>query len=241
MKRHSFQRLFNRAFTMMELIFVLVVIGILAAVIIPNTRTNPLQEAAIQLISHIRYTQHLALVDDRYNPDRRDDDGNVIWFKDRWQLVFSESEYSDDKYAYTIFSDTQGTAVARGDANEAEIARNPQNSGQIMTGGYGDAQAINYTHQNFKGMKKLNIGSSYGVSNVTLSGGCADNRISFDYMGRPFTGDQSSMDGPYDAPTQRLITENCLLTLTDGAENIYITITPETGYSCISDVNSNCI
>ncbi|MDQ7060006.1 MAG: type II secretion system protein [Sulfurimonas sp.] len=65
----------KKAFTMIELIFVLVVVGILAAVILPRTKTNPLQEAAIQLLSHIRYTQHLALVDDVY------DANDANWYK----------------------------------------------------------------------------------------------------------------------------------------------------------------
>lgn len=67
----------RKAFTMIELVFVIVVIGILAAVIIPNTRTNPLQEAAIQLLSHIKYTQHLAMTDDTY------DENDPNWYKKR--------------------------------------------------------------------------------------------------------------------------------------------------------------
>jgi len=241
MIKNSLKNSSTKAFTMIELVFAIVVIGILAAVIIPNTRTNPLQEAAIQLVSHIRYTQHLAIVNDTYNPNRIDDNGDVIWHKDRWQLVFSNSEYSDNSEAYTIFSDTYGTAVSRGDAQESEIARNPQNSEKIMTGGYGIAQAINYNHANFKGMKEMNLGKSYGVESVTLEGGCSGARISFDYLGRPFRGDQSTMSGPYTAGTQRLITQNCRIKLSKGSDNLYITVAPETGYACISDENSSCM
>lgn len=72
----------KKAFTMIELVFVIIVIGILAAVIVPNTKTNPAREAAIQLVSHLRYTQHLAMVDDKYL-------ANTSWYKNRWQLHFS--------------------------------------------------------------------------------------------------------------------------------------------------------
>lgn len=222
---------FKKAFTMLELVFVIVVIGILAAVIIPNTRTNPLQEAAIQLLSDIRYTQHLAMVNDTYDPN----DAN--WYKRRWQIVFSSGIYTGGTEAYTIFSDRAGNAT--GDAQESEIAINPQNSTQIMTGGYGNAAAIDFTSAGFKGMKKLNIGYSYGVTSVTLS--CGGARISFDHLGRPLKGDLSSMTGPYSAGTQRLLTQNCLITLTDGSDSSYITIAPETGYACISDAASNCL
>ena len=225
----------KKAFTMIELIFVIVVIGILAAVIIPNTRTNPLQEAAIQLVSHIRYTQHLAVIDDKFNASRVDTAGNVIWYKDRWQIVFSSSIYSDNGEAYTIFSDTQGNAVSRGDAQKSEVARNPQNSNQIMTGGYSSTAALDYRNPSFEGMQKLNIGKSYGVSSVTFSSACnSGKRISFDYLGRPFEGDQSSMTGAYSAGTQRLIVEDCHIVLSDGVDSVSIIIKPETGYASIS-------
>ena len=57
----------KKAFTMLELVFVLVVIGILAAVMIPNMQSTALREAAIQVVSHIRYTQHLAMIDDKFD------------------------------------------------------------------------------------------------------------------------------------------------------------------------------
>lgn len=241
MKKNSQKNLKMSAFTMIELVFIVVVIGVLAAVIIPKTKTNPLQEAAIQLLSHIRYTQHLALVNDTYNPNRKDNSGSVIWYKDRWQLVFSNSDFSDNSIAYTIFSDNFGTAVNRGDAQESEIAINPQNRAQIMTGGYGVAQAINYNHPNFKGMREMNLGKTYGVSSQKLEGGCSGARISFDHLGRPFRGDQSSMSGPYQASTQRLITQKCRIRLSNGSDDIFISISPETGYACISDEQSNCL
>ena len=94
----------KKAFTMLELVFVIVVIGILAAAIIPSTRTNPAQEAAIQLLSHIRYTQHLAMVNDKY------DATNANWFQNRWQIRFNGN-------AYSIVSDNNNT-----------FATNPSNS-----------------------------------------------------------------------------------------------------------------
>ncbi|DAB29671.1 MAG TPA: type II/IV secretion system protein [Sulfurimonas sp. UBA12504] len=216
----------HTAFTMLELVFVIVVIGILAAAIIPNTKTNPVQEAAIQLISHIRYTQHLAMMDDKYNAA----DSN--WYKGRWQIVFSTSDYTNNVPAYTIFSDA---STYTGDVSESEVAKNPQNINQIMTGGYGNAASIDIRNNGFKGMEKLNLGLSYGITSVTLSAGCSGgSRISFDYMGRPLKGDHSTMSGPYAAGTQRLITSNCLITLTNETENAIITIRPETGYTSVT-------
>ena len=117
-----------------------------------------------------------------------------------------------------------------------------------MTGGYNVLETeLNYTHPNFRGMKKLNLGKSYGVDSVTLNGGCANLRISFDHLGRPFTGDQSTMINPYnaynpyDSNKQRLITANCDVNVTAGSRSIIIRVAPETGYACILDDAFNCI
>ncbi len=88
----------KKAFTMIELVFVIVVIGILAAVIIPNTRTNPLYEAATQLVSHIRYAQHLGMVDDKF------DSGNANWHRNRWQIRFNGNQYTIASENNTVFA-----------------------------------------------------------------------------------------------------------------------------------------
>jgi len=233
MKKPSQNYLHKSAFTMLELVFVIVIIGILAATIIPQTKTNPLQEAAIQVASHIKYTQHLAMMDDRYDATRLDANNSVIWYKDRWQLVFGASANADNQVGYTIFSDTVGNAVKRGDADEDEIARNPENPNQRMTGGYTGAVALDIRHPSFVGMQKLNLGRSYGITSAKLGGGCQANwkRISFDHLGRPFQGRQSSMESPYNiGSTQRLIKSICTLTLRDGSDSVVISIQPETGY-----------
>jgi len=238
----------KRAFSLIELLFVLVVIGILSAIMIPSTKTDPLQEAAIQLLTHIKYTQHLAMTDDRYNANRKNDDGDVIWYKERWQLVFSNSDYTGNRYAYTIFSDTSGNST--GDATASEIAINPQNPNQIMTGGYGDAKTIDFRDKDgFLGMPSLNIGRKYDIEDVQLSEGCSYNRVSFDYLGRPFTGRQSSLDVPYesninDSRRPGLVSENegCKITLTHSSDtNITLRISKETGFVCIlQDGSEEC-
>jgi len=52
------------AFTMLELVFVIVVIGILAAVTIPRFERDNAGEAAYQIARHIRLAQHHALIYD---------------------------------------------------------------------------------------------------------------------------------------------------------------------------------
>jgi len=217
----------KKAFTMIELIFVLIVIGILTAIILPSTKRNPLQEAAIQLQSHIRYTQHLAMVDDVYNTH------DNIWYKKRWQIVFSRAVLPNSTVAYTIFSDTANAAGTTevGDADISEIAINPQDPNKRLTGGYGS----NIKSTNDKVTKKLNLQLSYGIDDVDFNNGCNGTlRLAFDNLGRPIKGSQSSMTGAYSAGTQRLISSDCTIVLYSGDKNISLTIKPETGYVSIN-------
>jgi len=111
----------KKAFTMLELVFVIVVAGIIAAVVIPNTKTNPAQEAAIQLLSHIRYTQHLAMVDDKY------DSTNANWFQNRWQIRVAGDTYS-------VVSD-----------NNTNFALDPSNNDQNLSINLNDDYSVTIT------------------------------------------------------------------------------------------------
>jgi len=218
----------KKAFTMLELVFVIVIMGILAASIIPSTRTNPVQEAAIQILSDIRYTQHLAMVDDKY------DANNTKWYKERWQIIFSSNSNSGSKMGYTIFSDTAGKS--RGDPNPSEIAINPSNPSQIMTGGYTGSKKLDIDNKSFVGMKRLNIGRKYNIKNVVFSKSCngangSSKRIVFDHLGRPLQGNISGNKKAYES--DNLIKSDCTITISSSSESLKIVVEPETGYARI--------
>ena len=73
----------RQAFTMLELVIVITVLGILAALAIPRMQRDLRQEAADNLVSAIRYTQHLAMMDDKTDP------GNSMWQRRYWHIRFS--------------------------------------------------------------------------------------------------------------------------------------------------------
>ena len=77
---------------MIELIIVIVVAGILAAVMIPKMERDNLREAANQVVRHIQFTQHLAMVDDVY------DAAVPKWELSLWTITFSK------KNCYTVYS-----------------------------------------------------------------------------------------------------------------------------------------
>jgi len=234
----------KKAFTMVEFIFVIVVIGVLATIIIPKTKTNPLQEAAVQVLSHIRYTQHLAMIDDKYNTS------NTEWFRERWQIFFSNTTNgSNDKWAYSIFSDKAGGNT--GNPDVSEIAINPLAKSKLLTGGY--SGTVQYDDIQGRNTKELHIGEKYGIVDIDFIDGCSiainKQRIFFDYLGRPFYGGAHLQTKAYnDESSVKLLKskchiELCLSTCTSAlsTDKITIELQAETGYSCILDSHSNCI
>jgi Tfp pilus assembly protein FimT len=199
------------AFTMLELAFVIIVIGILAVLAMPSFNSNPLQKAAEQVAGHIRYTQHLAMVDDKYDPS------DATWFREKWQIRFRRNS---GESGYVIFSDYVNT---QRNADNAEMAIDP------LTG-----QRIN----GFDLYPAANLTTSYDVKgdNTGIVQSCftADGSLvtsnrgvfSFDHYGRPYSGVSNAT-----SPTQYLMTTDCNLTLTDNSgQSIVITVRPITGY-----------
>lgn len=191
-----------RAFTMIELIFIIVVVGILAAVAIPRVERNGLIEAADQLASHIRYTQQLAMNDNKFNAN----DDN--WHRKGWRIEF-------DGTRYFIYSDID----ASGTADFGEYAIDPMNPAKFLTSAGTGTDA---TNQN----KKLNLASTYSITSIALGGkgGCDGvNHIMFDFKGRPMADNANLYGGLY--------TATCTITLTNEArQTATIYVQPETGY-----------
>ena len=209
------------AFTMLELVFVILVVGILAATMAPRFSRDSLQEASDKLISHLRYTKHLAMVDEKF------DTNDANWYKERWQLLFAHNVGGTSVWAYTIFSDTSNHD---GNVNIAdEIATNPANPNMYLSGGY-SAGVIPLTDP--RRDKTMALGETYGIQNVQFNGGCnAARRIAFDYLGRPIAGNLKTSSKPYQ--TGRLLTTQCRIVLCANAacsEKATIAIEPQTGY-----------
>ena len=225
----------KKAFTMIELVIVIVVIGIIAMVTIPKYDQNRVLIAAQQIASHIRYTQHLAMIDNKTNliaksaPRPATDPNGDQWWRERWTIAFTQNTNgTNTKWGYSIYSDSS----RNGNLNSPnEVAPDPQNPNRLLTASNMVAIPANRINN------KLNIGRTYGIKNVTFSGGCAQNgnqAISFDEKGRPFLN--ASTTGARANPSTGRIAKRCEINIGDGDTNATSTnvakicIEAETGY-----------
>lgn len=229
----------KRAFTMLELIFVIVIVGILSFVAASSFQRNTLREAADQLVSHIRYAQHLAMMDDKFNSTE------AQWFMRRWTIRFQQNlVYTtlapngayNNVWAYTIFTDLPNFVGHNPDL--LGMAKNPENPSQYLSGGYDNTLHV----EDAKTMKNLRLGEKFGVKDIVFGGGCRSNvlYIHFDYLGRPMNSFPTTQ--PYELPAagwHKLLTTQCTITLCDdictnaAANKSIIGIEPETGYTHI--------
>ena len=227
-----------KAFTMIELVFVIVVVGILSVMIAPNFQGNNLRQAADQLVSHIRYTQHLAMMDNKFDVNDAD------WYKERWQIFFSTT--ANSTISYSILSDTpsslgnyQGSPKANSTYTEVSVASNPLNPSTYLIG---TSYSTFHNSDTERLTQTLDIGNEYGILDLDLSSSCkvgSSTRIAFDNIGRPLRGTFHNFTEVY--PSGNIITSQCIIqictvsdcTVATGDEIIEIAIEPETGYTHI--------
>ena len=225
----------KRAFTMIELIFVIIVVGILAAIMIPKLNRNASREAANQILTHIRYTQHLAMQDDKY--ENFVSDNPVRWFRMRWGVAFNNTSLqkcSIDKpgvntWKYSVFFDKS----LNGNINsESEVANDIYKSGKLLSGGWSGIS----TDACKKINKELNLGKRFGITLVDFKDGCSGMQtIIFDEMGRPMRV-ASTTSGGAKRPYDRLLKKDCSITITDKRGNqTTITIEKESGFASIKE------
>ncbi|AFV96982.1 MULTISPECIES: pilus assembly FimT family protein [unclassified Sulfuricurvum] len=205
------------AFTMLELVFVIIVIGILAVLAMPSFTSNPLQRAAEQVAGHIRYTQHLAMVDDQFDPT------DPTWFMKKWQIRFREN--NNDLY-YAVYSDKNKNRNINCNATTCdEPAMDPLTKQPLY---YLASRANN----------SMILSTQYSITDVNVSCDTPDSSLyttslgalSFDHLGRPYNGIGNNTAGLYDF----LLQANCNIVLRHPDGNATITVAPETGYVSIS-------
>jgi len=200
------------AFTMLELVFVIVVLGILAALAMPRMERDLNQEAADNVLSAIRYTQHLALTDNKHKYNKKN------WQNALWQIRFKNT--ATNGWSYTIASNTNaGTNLS-----DDEAAIDPAN-GKLFHDTVTD------------GSPNVFIEKLYGIDNIIFNdckgkGNDLSQHIAFDNLGRPHRG--VTTGDTYDYRTY-VENKNCQITFSSPSfdNDFSIVIEKETGYTYI--------
>lgn len=213
-KGHSMRR---PAFTMIELVFVIVVLGILAALAIPRLDRDLKQEAADSILSDIRYTQHLALIDNKHKFD-----------ESSWQNAFWQISFESCGGASGLFESVGTDTNYLGDIDNNEAATDPANGKPMFwTNTASCANGVDTTASS----DRIFITKKYGITAANGTGGCNNlKHIGFDHLGRPHV----SFSGSSIPDNSSYMNTACTFTFTmSDADTFAITIEPETGHAFI--------
>ena len=221
------------AFSFIELILVIIIIGIFSTLSLISFSRNYLDEAIVHLESDLRYTQRLALSDNRFNPE------NPLWYKSNWQLVFTKSKKIDGSretiWGYTIFSDRNYDKKI----NKSEVATNPSDNTKLMT--YGITSM--HTLKEYEITRRLGLAKYYHITNVIFSKTCTNprgrksRRMIFDNYGKPYWSYDEKKYRIQQSKYFKPVKEECMITLKEGKQSRSLCITPYSGYirQCNSD------
>jgi prepilin-type N-terminal cleavage/methylation domain-containing protein len=235
----------KKSFSLIELVIVIVVIGILYSSVNFSLNDSSLNQAAHQLVSHINYTRHLALKDNKMqyypiNSSATEMNRSKYWFKQWWQIRISTTD--DNEYWYEIFSDSPNNNTAstnfdkRGDITK-EYAIDPQTN-LYMAGNYESPESL---------YKKLNLSYTHSIVKILVNGKdsiYSNNSFTliFDNYGNCYLSEGDKGDGgdinPYDTDKRipLLTTAKITLCQDDNCEkNISICVSPKIGNAYVCD------
>lgn len=206
------------AFSMLELVFVIVVVGILSAVLIPQFERDQAGEAAYQIARHLRLAQHNALIEDRYN-----DPSLTAWKATLWRVSFYAS---GGRECYMVYADRNANG---GNPSNDEKAVDPLTHKYL----WGNTTCTESSNVN----DDILLWKSFGVSTLSVCGGAGAKHLAFDYLGRPGRVSLSSGTGSFTP-----LTSDCVIAITtNDNHSAEITVYRETGFVKVTKIDTTVL
>lgn len=198
---------FKRGFSLLELIFAILLIALITSFIVYKKFDNSLDIAAKRVLLYLKYTRHKALIDDRFDPN--DDE----WSKKRYSFRLRRCNNKSGIY-YTIHSDKN----ANGHITKEETLKDP------LTGKY--IYSANTCNEVSSNSKYVLLTKLFSIVDAKIS--CNDTSslglISFGNDGRVY----SKIDTD---PFAYEIKQTCYITLVHkSGESKTIAVEPLTGF-----------
>ncbi len=201
----------KQSFSILELIFAIVLISIVISQLIPKNNFSKLNLAADKIILYLKYTRYIAMIDNKF--DIQDD----MWFKERWTLKFQKCSKNVGGLYYVVFSDINH----KGSPNKSECLKDPITNKYLYS--HYDCEA---SHDE---SKYILLTKEFGVTNIDISCNSTSTigQISFGNDGKVY----SRLGTTPDNISKYEIKDTCYINMYDKQENkIIIAIEPETGY-----------
>ena len=206
---------FKKSFSLIEIIFILILLSIVSVYSIPKKQFPKLNIVKEQIISHLKYTRYIAMLDNKYY------EKDKYWYKKLWNIKFLNCNKDVGGMYYVIYSNTINPT--KWNISKDETLIDPFTNNYIYSTSKCEQDSL------YDKSKYVLLSSYYGIDKILIS--CNDTsslgQIYFDNNGSGY----SYINNNYDYFKEYMITDNCIIKLYDKNNNEEnITIEGNTGY-----------
>jgi len=198
----------KKSFSLLEILFVVIILGIIATQIIPKSQVSKLQLASDKIILYLNYTRYISHIDNKFDIE------DVEWERKRWTLKFLNCKESVGGLYYNVYSDTYGdTAHIR----KVDTLKDPLNSKYL----YSNACSEDIVNDK---SKHVLLTSEYGITNIDVSCNTTSTigQISFGFDGKIYSQLGTNI---------KEIENQCQIKLFNSKnQSVTIAVEPKTGY-----------
>jgi Tfp pilus assembly protein FimT len=201
----------KKGFTLLEILFIILLLLIITAYINLNQPINKLDLATKRLALYLKETRYIALIDDKYNHE------DPLWHKMRWTLKFFRCNKNIGGIYYIVYTDKN----KKGHPNVDEALDDPLTKRKIFT--------TNQCTETSNHSKYVLLTKEFDIVDIDIT--CNETsglgQISFGSDGRVYSK-LSSNEGEF---YEYEIEKKCIIKLLDKkGEEKSIEVLPKTGY-----------